>query len=57
MEHMTFDELFNVLDQYKKQLKFPAEMDMLSIEEKKEMVEKTKSIFAEIGKRTDINVS
>ena len=57
VEHMTLEELYNVLEQYKKQLKFLADMGMLSDEEKKEMANKTKLIFAEIGKRTDRKVS
>ena len=57
VEHMTLDELYSVLDQYKKQLKFLADMGMLSNDEKKDMVNKTKMIFAEIGKRTNSEVS
>ena len=57
IENMSLEELYQAIDQYKKQLKFLADMEMLSNEEKKEMVEKTKVIFAEIGKRTNSEVS
>ena len=57
IEHMTLDELFQTVDHYKKQLKFLADMEMLSPEEKLDMVTKTKVIFAEIGQRTNSEVS
>ena len=49
---MTLQELYNMLEKYKRQLKFLKEMDMLSEDEKKKMVDKTKLIFDEIDKRS-----
>ena len=57
IENMSLEELYQAIDQYKKQLKFLADMEMLSTDKKKEMVDKTKVIFAEIGKRTNSEVS
>ena len=54
---MTLDELYQVIEQYKRQIKFLQEMDMLSPEEKMQIVKKTKSIFEEINKRTTSEVS
>ena len=54
---MTLDELFQKVEQYKKQLKFLADMEILSPEEQMEMVAKTEVIFAEIGQRPNGEVS
>ena len=55
--NMSLDELYKLVEQYKRQLKFLDEMDMLSDEEKRSMVEKTKQVFDEINKRTNNDVS
>ena len=47
--NMTLDELYKLVEQYKRQLKFLEEMNMLSDEEKTAMVEKTKTVFEEIN--------
>ena len=52
IEHMTLDDLYKAVEQYKRQLKFLEEMDMLDETEKIEMIQKTKVIFVEINKRT-----
>ena len=52
IEQMTLQELYDMLEQYKRQIKFLKEMDMLSEDEKTKMVDKTKLIFEEIDKRT-----
>ena len=52
IEFMTLDDLYKAVEQYKRQIKFLEEMDMLDETEKMEMVKKTKVIFEEINKRT-----
>ena len=43
--------IYIAVEQYKRQLKFLEEMDMLDETEKMDMVKKTKVIFEEIDKR------
>ena len=52
IEYMTLDDLYQAVEQYKRQIKFLEEMHMLDETEKMEMVKKTKVIFEEINKRT-----
>ena len=50
---MSLEELYKAVDEYKKQLKFLQEMNMLDDAEKMKIVEKTKKIFEEINNRTN----
>ena len=52
IEYMSLEDLYQAVEQYKRQLEFLKEMDMLDETEKIEMVQKTKLIFLEINKRT-----
>ena len=57
IENMTLDELYKLVEQYKRQIQFLKEMDSLSESEKDLIVGETKCIFEEINKRTSSEVS
>ena len=49
---MSLKELYEMLEQYERQVQFLKKMDLLSEEENKSMVNKTKLVFEEIDKRS-----
>ena len=49
---MTLYDLYKTVDQYKRQIIFLEEMDMVYETEKIETAKKTKVIFEEVNKRT-----
>ena len=57
IKHMSLPELYEAVEQYKKQLRFLQEMNMLPNEEKYRLVEKTRELFVEIDSRTSNGVS
>ena len=57
IKHMSLPELYEAVEQYKKQLRFLQEMNMLPDEEKYRLVEKTRELFVEIDSRTSNGVS
>ena len=57
IEHMSLDELYKAVEQYKSQVIFLAEINMLDETEKVQLVTKTKDLFEEINNRTSNEVS
>ena len=57
IKHMSLPELYEAVEQYKKQLWFLQEIHMLPNEENYRLVEKTKELFVEIDARTSNGVS
>ena len=54
---MSLDELYKAVEQYKSQVIFLAEINMLDETEKVQLVAKTKDLFEEINKRIRNKVS
>ena len=55
LEDMSYNELYELNDQYKNHLKFLQEMDMCDDEMKEDIVSKIKNIFAAIGHKANLN--